>query len=60
MKKTKKPHKAANKSIKPKKPQFIPLPLIQDEMENLDKEMEELFDEDKVTHQQGTSEPERD
>ena len=60
MKKTKKQHKASKKPVKPKKPQIIPLPLIQNEMENLDREMEELFDEDKVTHQYGPTEPERD
>jgi hypothetical protein len=60
MKKSKKKDKASNKPTKPKKPQSIPLPLIQNEMENLDREMEELFDEDKVTHKHGSSEPERD
>ena len=43
-----------------KKPQLIPLPLIQDEQADAANEMEELFNEDKVTHEHGRTEPERD
>ncbi len=48
------------KAEEEKKPQLIPLPLIQDEQEDMANEMEELFNEDKVTHEHGRTEPERD
>ena len=48
------------KAEEEKKPQLIPLPLIQDEQADAANEMEELFNEDKVTHEHGRTEPERD
>jgi hypothetical protein len=48
------------KHTPPPKPQSIPLPIVHDEEEDTNKEMQELFDEDKVTHEHGGSEPERD
>ena len=38
----------------------IPLRLIPNEAEALAREMQAIFDEDKVVHRQGSSEPERD
>ena len=38
----------------------IPLRFIPNENEEIAQEMKELFDEDKVTHRQGSSEPEAD
>ncbi|HEY5599346.1 MAG TPA: hypothetical protein VIK48_01535 [Candidatus Manganitrophaceae bacterium] len=38
----------------------IPLRFIPNENEETAQEMKELFDEDKVTHRQGSSEPEAD
>jgi len=44
-----------------KKPSFtIPLRFIKDDDEDIRDEMQELFNEDKVVHQQGQSEPEAD
>ena len=43
-----------------KKPKLIPLPIIENDRQALDEEMQELFDEDKVTHEHGRTEPERD
>lgn len=38
----------------------IPLVSVPNDRESLAQEMEELFDEDRVTHQHGSSEPEAD
>jgi hypothetical protein len=43
---------------KPKKP--IPIVSVPDDRDMLAEEMAELFDEDKVTHKHGSSEPEAD
>jgi hypothetical protein len=45
-------------SPKPKKP--IPIVSVPDDRDMLAEEMAELFDEDKVTHKHGSSEPEAD
>lgn len=60
MKKRKKADTSPDQPQKQKKPQAISLPLIQNEQDDLDSEMKELFDEDKVSHQYGPTEPERD
>ena len=54
------PQKPAKREDNKKNPAFEPLPIIQDDQAALDEEMEELFNEDKVTHRHGSSEPERD
>ena len=36
------------------------LPIVPDETEDTEEAMRELFDEEKVTHQHGGAEPERD
>lgn len=38
----------------------IPLPIVPSDEKSLDEEMTDLFDEDRVTHRHGGSEPERD
>ncbi|MEO2054297.1 MAG: hypothetical protein ABGX83_03170 [Nitrospira sp.] len=38
----------------------IPLRLVPNDAEEIAKEMQEIFDEDKVVHRQGGAEPERD
>lgn len=38
----------------------IPLRLIPNETESFEAEMQEIFDEDKIVHRHGSSEPERD
>jgi hypothetical protein len=43
-----------------KTPPLTPLPLVQNDEEETAAEMQELFDEDRVTHQHGGSEPEKD
>lgn len=43
---------------KPRKP--IPLISVPNDRDMIAEEMEELFDEDKVTHKHGSSEPEAD
>lgn len=43
---------------KPKKP--LPMVSIPDDSDVMAEEMAELFDEDRVTHQHGSSEPEAD
>jgi hypothetical protein len=45
---------------KPKAKKEIPLVSIPHDDDMIAAEMAELFDEDKVTHQHGSSEPERD
>ena len=47
-------------SKKPAERKTIPLVQVPNDSELLDQEMEDLFDEDRVKHQQGSSEPERD
>jgi len=38
----------------------IPLRVVPNETENLAKEMQEIFDEDKIVHRHGSAEPEHD
>ncbi|MFQ5588139.1 MAG: hypothetical protein ACE5F7_04805 [Nitrospiria bacterium] len=38
----------------------IPLRLVPNESEALEKEMREIFDEDKIVHRHGSAEPEHD
>ncbi len=45
---------------KPKARKEIPLIAIQDDGDMIAEEMAELFEEDKVSHQHGSSEPEAD
>jgi hypothetical protein len=45
---------------KPKARKEIPLIAIQDDSDVIAEEMAELFEEDKVSHQHGSSEPEAD
>lgn len=52
--------KAAKKPTKPADRKIIPLNPVPNDSELLDREMEDLFDEDRVRHRQGSSEPERD
>ena len=56
--------KTKNKEISQKerkeKRTSIPLRLIPNEAEEIAREMQDIFDEDKVTHRQGSSEPEKD
>ncbi|MBI1821440.1 MAG: hypothetical protein HY036_10200 [Nitrospirae bacterium] len=46
----------------PKKPISLSIPLIKvpNEAELLEEELQDMFDEDKVTHKHGNSEPESD
>ena len=37
-----------------------PLPILNDDIEEMESEMEAFFNEDQVKHQQGSAEPERD
>jgi len=46
--------------VKKKSSFTIPLRFIKDDDEDIRNEMQELFNEDKVVHQQGQSEPEAD
>lgn len=48
------------KKKKEKKPTFIPLTPIPDESAELEEELKEIFEEDRVTHKHGGTEPERD
>lgn len=50
----------AQPTPKPKARKEIPLVSVPDDRDMIAKEMAELFDEDKVTHQHGSSEPEAD
>ncbi|MGB3942317.1 MAG: hypothetical protein WBK96_12565 [Candidatus Manganitrophaceae bacterium] len=45
---------------KKKETTHIPLRFIRNEGEEIGEEMEEIFNEDKVVHRQGSSEPEAD
>jgi len=49
-----------SKEVSQKKRGGIPLRIIPNEAEELAKEMQDIFDEDKVVHRQGSSQPERD
>jgi hypothetical protein len=60
MKKTKPDKKKAEAAKKPASPPLQPLPILEDEQESLDQEMQDLFNEDKVTHRHGSAEPESD
>jgi hypothetical protein len=63
MSKNPKPHKAADETKKKtpnKKPIAIPLPIVANDETTMDEEMSDLFNEDKVKHEHGHSEPERD
>jgi anti-sigma28 factor (negative regulator of flagellin synthesis) len=56
------PKTTGDKEKKPAPPRRIEIPLIStpnDQME-MEREMEELFNEEKVTHRHGGTEPERD
>ncbi|MHB8482474.1 MAG: hypothetical protein ACYDBV_07040 [Nitrospiria bacterium] len=46
----------------PKKPVSLSIPLIKipNEAELIEEELQDMFDEDKVTHKHGNSEPESD
>jgi len=45
---------------KPKVRKAIPMVSVPDDLDMIAQEMEELFDEDRVTHKHGSSEPEAD
>lgn len=60
MGRSKKPKKESGPKEPAKKLPLNPLPILQDEQESLDREMEEMFEEDRVTHRHGNTEPERD
>ena len=45
---------------KPERPPLQSLPILQDDQDDLDQDMQELFNEDKVTHRHGSAEPESD
>ena len=45
---------------KKRAPIAIPLRVVPNDKAEMEREMEALFDEDKVVHQQGNSEPEAD
>ncbi|MBI3595668.1 MAG: hypothetical protein HY203_00775 [Nitrospirae bacterium] len=62
MSKESKHHKETDSSKKkPKnKPIDIPLPILPNDEKTLDDEMSDLFNEDKVKHEHGHTEPERD
>jgi hypothetical protein len=52
--------KKANPPGKKEKPIHIPLIPIRDDSQELEEEMQEAFDEDRVRHKHGQTEPERD
>ena len=52
--------KNEKKEEKKKETTHIPLQFIRNEKEELEEELKEMYDEDKVTHRQGSSEPEAD
>lgn len=56
--KPKQPEPAAEEAPKPRKE--IPLISVPNDREMIAEEMAELFEEDKVSHQHGSSEPEAD
>jgi len=51
---------ADSKTQNKEKRSSIPLRLIPNEAEEFEREMQDIFDEDKVVHRQGSSQPERD
>ncbi len=56
-----KKHNPPDKADKPEKPRKeIPLVSVPNDRDMIADEMEELFDEDRVTHKHGSSEPEAD
>lgn len=48
------------KEEKKKETTHIPLRFIRNDNDDLEDDLKEIFDEDKVTHRQGSSEPEAD
>lgn len=60
MSEEKKEGAAEEKEEKKRDPLHIPLRFIRNEGEDVAEEMQEMFDEDKVVHRQGSSEPEAD
>jgi len=48
------------KEEKKKETTHIPLRFIRNENEEIEEDLKEIYDEDKVTHRQGSSEPESD
>lgn len=58
----KKPDETKDKKKEEKKKEttHIPLRFIRNDSEELEEDLKEIFDEDKVTHRQGSSEPEAD
>ena len=56
----KKTSEEPEKDKKPKKVLLNPLPILQDDEPSIDQEMEDLFNEDRVKHRHGSTEPERD
>jgi hypothetical protein len=58
-KKTKKPEPSEAEN-QPKARKEIPLISVPNDRDMIAEEMEELFDEDRVSHQHGSSEPEAD
>jgi len=52
--------KDEKKAEKKKETTHIPLQFIRSDKEELEEELKEMYDEDKVTHRQGSSEPEAD
>lgn len=52
--------KPAKEPKKPADRKIIPLNPVPNDSELLEREMEDLFEEDRVRHRQGSSEPERD
>ncbi len=52
--------KDKKKEEKKKETTHIPLRFIRNDNEELEEDLKEIFDEDKVTHRQGSSEPESD
>ncbi len=52
--------KKDEKKEEKKETTHIPLRFIRNDDEELEEDLKEIYDEDKVTHRQGTSEPEAD
>ena len=57
---TSKPLPGKDPESNPKPKKSIPIVSVPDDRDMLAEEMAELFDEDKVTHKHGSSEPEAD
>lgn len=55
-----KPPKPSDETEQPKARKEIPLISVPNDRDMIAEEMEELFEEDKVSHQHGSSEPEAD